>query len=294
MTSSLGRILIAVLALLSATSCQNLFPPKPKGKSPLAPPHMSADCCVLDVFFVSVPFGDVRANEELWQQIDEQRFPADLRHRLGCNGFRVGQVGGQIPIVLSQLMELNDKPAPTGKPEDATVAQMAENSRVSRRHIQTRPGQRNEINASGIYEQLPVLYWSESGKIGGETYAQAQAVLAVRAYPQPDGQVRLEITPEIQHGQPKNNFVLDTSGGVGHIDFSRAKRVFSDLTTNASLDPGSMLVICSLPNRPGSLGHHFFTEKDGKPMQKLLIIRLSGTQQNDLFDSGNTLKLPEY
>jgi hypothetical protein len=280
-------MLVAVLALLSAASCQNLFSPKTKGKSPLGAAHMANDCCVLDVFFVNVPFGDARANDELWQEIDEQRLPPDVRHRLGCNGFRVGVVGGQVPTTLSKLMELNETPAPTEEVPGTKVAEMADNPRVTRRHIQTRPGQPSFINASSIYEQLPVLFWSDSGRIGGESYEQAQGVLAVKAYPQPDGQVRLEITPEVQHGQPKNNFVLDTSGGVGHMNFEKAKRIFPDLTANATLAPGSMVVMCSLPNRPGSLGHHFFTEKDGKPIQKLLIIRLSGTQNADLFDPGD-------
>ena len=73
MFSPFGRILIAVLALTTAASCQTMFAPKSKGKSPLAHAQMSADSCVLDVFFVNVPFGDPRANDELWQEIDEQR-----------------------------------------------------------------------------------------------------------------------------------------------------------------------------------------------------------------------------
>jgi hypothetical protein len=65
------------------------------------------------------------------------------------------------------------------------------------------------------------------------------------------------------------------------------------LTTNATLAPGSMIVMSSLPDRPGSVGHHFFAEKDGKPIQKLLIIRVSGSPNADLFDPGDSLKLPE-
>lgn len=288
-----ARILIALLALLTTVGCQALFAPRPKGKSPLAPARMSDDCCVLDVFFVNVPLGDVRANDELWHELDEQRFNAELRRRLAANGFRIGQTGGQIPAVLSQLMELNDKPAPTDEVLGDNPTAVAENPRVTRRHIQTRPGERSDINTSGIYEQLPVLFSNDAGGIGGETYQQAQAVLAVKTYPQPDGQVRLEITPEVQHGQPKNHFVLDTTGGGGHIDISRAKRVFTELATNATLPPGSMIVMTSLPDRAGSLGQYFFTEKDGKPMQKLLIIRLSGTPNADLFSPADTLSLPE-
>jgi hypothetical protein len=246
----------------------------------------------LDVFFVNVPLGDPRANDELWQEIDEQRFAPDLRQRLSRNGFRAGLVGGQIPIALSQLLELKEKSVATEEVEGEKLADMAEKPRVSWRHIQAQTGQRSEIIASGVYDQLPVLV-CDSGRIGGDMYEQAQGVLAVRAYPQPDGQVRLEVTPELQYGQPKQNFLLETAGGVDRMDFSRKKHVFSELMANATLAPGSMMVLCSLPDRPGSLGHYFFTEKDGKPIQKLLVIRLSGTQRDDLFDPGETLKLPE-
>ena len=55
------------------------------------------------------------------------------------------------------------------------------------------------------------------------------------------------------------------------LEASRPKRTFDDMTLSADLAPGAMLVLSSLPNRPGSLGHHFFTENDdGKLEQKLL------------------------
>ena len=40
----------------------------------------------------------------------------------------------------------------------------------------------------------------------------------------------------------------------------------------------------SLPDRPGSLGHYFFTEQTkGAMEQKLLLIRVAQTQHNDVF-----------
>ena len=45
-----------------------------------------------------------------------------------------------------------------------------------------------------------------------------------------------------------------------------------------------MLVLTCLPDRPGSLGHRFFThECAGQAEQKLLVIRLSQTQHDGLF-----------
>ena len=63
---------------------------------------------------------------------------------------------------------------------------------------------------------------------------------------------------------------------------------------SATLPPGAMLVLGSLSSRPGSLGHHFFTENDGRLEQKLLVVRLAQTQHDDLFDPAEPLKLEEY
>ena len=52
--------------------------------------------------------------------------------------------------------------------------------------------------------------------------------------------------------------------------------------SSGTLPPGAMLLISSLPNRPGSLGHHFFTTNKDHREQKLLVIRLAQTQHNDL------------
>src|SRR3972149_3654877 len=150
----LGRKEVALLALLAVVGCTT---PLKKNKSLLPPAQMSPNSCVLDVFFVRVPFGDPQANDELWQEIDEQHFTADLRERLMRNGFRVGVVAGQIPVVLLNLLELGDKPAPSNEITGTNLADLSTKPRVMRRHMQVRAGQPSEILASDTYEQLPVL-----------------------------------------------------------------------------------------------------------------------------------------
>ena len=140
------RQIVALLALLALAGCSPLH----VGKSPLMPTQMSPDSVVLDMFFVRFPFGDATVNEKLWEQIDEQQFAPDLRERLAKNGFRVGVVGGQLPVELSKLMELSDKPAPTGRLEGVEVSDLETQPRVVRRHVQTRAGQGTEILASSI------------------------------------------------------------------------------------------------------------------------------------------------
>lgn len=285
MSIMLGRIVKVLLAVLAIAGCTR---PLMSGKSPLAPPRMSPDSCVLDVFFVRVPFGDPRANDELWQELDEQHFPADLRTRLLRNGFRIGVVEGQIPLALSDLLELGDKPAPTNEMKGTNLADLGDKPRVMRQHMQVRAGQPSEIVASGMYEQLPVLL-CESDTLSGETYNQAQGIFNLKVFPLPDGRVRIDMAPEVHHDQPRQRPVADQ--GVMRLDFSRPKRVFEDMALSATLSPGGMLVMTSLPNRSGSLGHHFFTENTGRLEQKLLVIRLSQTQHDGLFVTPGELSL---
>jgi hypothetical protein len=278
---------IAMLTLLAAAAgCQPLM--TPKGKPLFAPSPMSPDSCALEVLIIRVPFGDAQANQTLWKDVDESQFPADVRGRIARNGFRAGVVSGQVPEALAQLMDLSAKPPATQQDERLNLSDMTDKPRVVRSRIHARNGKPNEIVASGVYDSLPLLL-CEGDKVGGKTYEQAQAVLTLRAYPQPDGRVRLEVTPELQYGQPKNNWVADQ--GTWRSDFGRPKRPFEDLALTATLSPGSILVLTDLPERSGSLGHYFFTEKGDRLDQKVLLIRLVHTQHDDLFNPPGALPL---
>jgi hypothetical protein len=282
------RASVVAAALLTLAGCAEA--PLTKGTSPLRPAQMSPDSVVLEMFFVRFPFGDKDINEKLWEQIDEQRFSPDLRQRLARNGFRVGMLGGQMPGELSKLMELSDKPAAADRAEGEKIENLQAEPRVVRRRLQLRAGQRSEITASTIYPQLPVLV-CESGRVSGQTYDQAQGIFAMKSLPQADGRVRLELVPELHHDQSRQRYI--GSQGMFRLDTSRPKKVYDDMAITAELAPGSMLILSSLANRPGSLGHHFFTESEPRLEQKLLIVRLAQTQHDGLFSPPDPLKLDE-
>ncbi len=277
------------LAMLALAGCEPAQ--LTKGKSPLMPAVMSPDSVALDMFFIRFPFGDPTVNEKLWEQIDEQQLPPDLRERLTRNGFRVGIISGQIPSELSKLMTLTDKPAPQeGESQGSHVTNLEAEPRVTQRHLQVRAGKRAEILASSIYPELPVLTCKQ-GQISGQTYYQAQGIFAARSLPQPDGRIRLELLPELHHGPPRQRWVGNQ--GMLRLDTGRPKEVYDDLAMSADMAPGAMLVLSSLPNRPGSLGHHFFTQGEGQIEQKLLVIRFSQTQHDGLFNPPEPLKLDD-
>ncbi len=272
------RLIVPSLAVAMA-GCTSI---EPQGdKSPLERAVMPPDSCVLDIFFVRFPFGDDEANGPLWTEIDEQRLPCELRRRLAQNGFRAGVVGGCMPCALVRMLELNGKPAPSGESMEVGLEELETRPNVVRRHLQLRDGRPREIVASGVRPQRDVLLSTPDG-VCGRTYADAQAVLSTEAESQPDGRVRLALTPELQYGDPVSRFVGRQY--AFHIETSRSRRVFDDLRISAALMAEEMLVIGGLPNRPSSLGHHFFTQKTaGQEEQKLLVIRLSQTQHDELF-----------
>lgn len=267
---------LGLLAMLCALAgCMRL--PEHKGETPLQPARMSSDSVVIDVFFVRCPPGDKRVNCELWKEVDEQQFSTEVRERFVTNGFRAGLVFGQIPVALSQLLELGDKPAPHDGIVESDIGSLEAEPTVMRRHIQARPAQRNEIVASSVYDSLPVLI-SERGEVRGRTFRHAQGILALKAFPQPDGRVQLSLTPELHYEQARQRWV--GRQGMLQMESSRPRHTFDDMGLSATLMPGDMLVLTSLPDRPGSLGHHFFNIPDGEPAQKLLVVRLAQTQHD--------------
>ena len=278
-----ARVVGRNLILLAATISLGCTPFQPKtDRSPLTAAQMSPDSMALDVFFVRCPYGDPVANEQLWQEIDEQQIPLETRRRLTANGFRAGVISGQMPITLSQLLELKGNTKPIGGAQTTELSEIGSEEGPMWSHQQVRPHKRIELNTSEIYPELPVLVPGPDG-ISGETYQRAQGVIAVRATPEKDGRVLLEVVPELHHGEEQRN--ISSTQGAWRIDMARPRVAFDDMALSTRLAPGHMIVLSCLPGRHGSLGHHFLTtDSSGSLEQKLLVIRLSQTQHNELFE----------
>ncbi len=140
-----------------------------------------------------------------------------------------------------------------------------------------RSGRRGEVVTSATYERLPVLIRTDDG-VCGQTYDQAQPLLAVTPTLLADGRV----APELHHDQPRQRWVGEQ--GILRLEAGRPRRVFDELAASATLSPGEMLILGCLPDRPGSLGHNFFSESGEQPVQKLVIFRLVQTQHSSLYN----------
>ena len=94
--------------------------------------------------------------------------------------------------------------------------------------------------------------------------------------------MRSSLTPNLEYGQPRQQWIGED--GMFRLESGKPKQVFERLKTETILSPNQTLLITSLPQRPGSLGHYLFTEpSSGRTEQKLLMIRLAQTKFDDLF-----------
>jgi hypothetical protein len=129
--------------------------------------------------------------------------------------------------------------------------------------------------------ELSLLMRSDDGSVRGRTYAHVMGLLLARAFPQGDGRVRLDIVPEVEHGEQQRRFV--PGDGMMRVEFGPAHDQFDELEIEAELSPGQTLLLTSLPGREGTLGHHFFAEHSDRAMQKLFLVRLVTTNYDDRF-----------
>jgi hypothetical protein len=276
------RGVILLLLISFVAGCKNT-PEAHLANTLLNRAAMTRDSVVFDIYFVRYPFGDERVNTTLWQHVDEQKLDTESRRWFCENGLRAGVVAGHVSPELADLLELNGKPSPCDQAKEGVTVDLLEEPSVIRRHMQLPVGKPGEIIASSTYDELPLLL-SEGGRLCGETYRKATAFFSVQAIMEEDGRVRLQLTPKIRHGAREQQWI--GQHGMLRPVMEQKCRVFDDPNLETTLAPGQMLILSSIPSRPGSLGHFFFTKGDqGKTEQKLMVIRLAQTQHDELFDN---------
>ena len=247
------------------------------GKIELPPLKAPPDSVVMEIRFVEFPFGQADLNAPLWAEIDEQQLSPELRKRLEANGFRAGAVGGQIPVALERMLappkEAKEPPA------DPNTVDIRKKPAVRGWTKQWKFGDPFRVIVAGEKERLPeltVLVRNDQGEVQGETFTQVQGYFEGKAFAEPDGAVRLELAPQVEHGKERQQWV-QSRDGVYEVDHRPPHEAYHQLAVEMKLLPGQTLVLGGLPDRPGSLGYHFFTEElSGHQTQKLLLIRLVG------------------
>jgi hypothetical protein len=159
--------------------------------------------------------------------------------------------------------------------------------RAERQRIHSRAGQRAEVLASDLRAKVTVLQRIE-GKVAGREFREAQCVLALVSQPLGDGRAKIDITPEVHHGAPKQRYIGQQ--GVFALNHGRDRETFSSLRVAATLAPGETLVLAA-SSEPMGLGREFFIDPSAQPPEgKLVLIRVAQTQYDDLFAPERVVK----
>jgi hypothetical protein len=255
-----------------ALGCQVFDKPPDRAlETLLKPVNTSSDSVALEIFQARIPLDQETKADALWERIDEQKFDAELRRRLVANGLRVGIVGGALPEDLANLLELDG--AESEAADSQIITDQSAVPRVTRRIVQAKRRDPLQIQVSELRDEAQVLL-NREGSFGGKTFRQMQGVYSLQAESIPGQRVKVRLTPELHHGEMKQRYAGSTQGIFMSIP-SREREVFDDLTMDAALAPGELLVIGCLPSAKTSLGGVFHTATAaGKDERKLILVRL--------------------
>jgi hypothetical protein len=104
--------------------------------------------------------------------------------------------------------------------------------------------------------------------------AQAQFSLAVVPGLTEDGNICLRFAPKVEFGDPIQTFqpAPDRSGWV--MEIRRPNQLYDGLSWEVPLTPNTFLVIGGALDKPDSLGHQAFVDRESMPpVQRLLVLR---------------------
>ena len=236
---------------------------------------MSPDSVVFELALLELSDTQQELVSGLWQEVDEQQIPAELRGKLAQDGFRCGVLGSQLPSWITQgLADRREQLQLDEATNTAVVSDL-----FAQRRIQCRANQRRSVPVGVMCKELAL---AGEGSQEAVKYADAQCHLSITAIPKSDGRVEIELVPEIQHGPPRLHWV--GGDGLFRLDESRNSMRFDDLRVTVTLVPGQTLVLETLPAASG-IGRAFAgnaTESDSF-RGRLVLLRLAQTQLDDLF-----------
>lgn len=266
---------------------QQVPAPGQEGDIQLPASRMAKDSVALEIAVGQLDPDQQADVDQLWQEIDQQVLPFDVRQRLDQNGFLAGIVASQPPAILNRLLQ--DKQVDTSGMERWQIQFIEQGNQTTvprlilHQRIQNGMGENHCVPVSDSSSQASWIV-KDGPRQSASEGEQARGFIRLRTYPTGDSGVRLVVTPEIRHGQPKASF------GVAEGSFTysaeQSTQVLDELKFEAQLKPGQTLVLGA--NRQLSdLGGFLFGPSGGGGFgQRLILVRLVHSQRDDLFESG--------
>lgn len=220
----------------------------------------------LQIVFVDRPADDPLLMQTLWRQVDQVGASTpETRAMLSRNGFRLGLAGGQPPPALQTLLGLTTEIASKPGVDDPRM--------MHGRQLALTPGQDAEVLLHQDLTDFPIRY-RLANQEDEVSYLQARCLFRIKPVRLNEGWVRVEFTPEVQHGQHQLRRAATDDGWAlrgGQLTDSRQSLGFS-----VTLNTGEFAAIGCDGQTGDTPGRAFFSAtKDGRAIQRLLVVRLA-------------------
>lgn len=238
----------------------------------------SPDAVTLSIYWLRLPHTSDGADGGLWDHVQEDRLPVELRKRLADNGLRAGVVGVVPPDLLLRLLD----PEGDAELDQSGVGELRKTG-VSQRTRQLRSGQELSLNASPVIDhaKLSIVKGDETTHM---ELGQLQGVYVLEAARADDDLAWVSLLPTVQHGDPHLSFTQDDTGVIGYGATTRDTEAFPDLAVAADLAAGEMLLVTNLPGSASQLGGLFHTPPtDTGCERKAILVRVAATPTSRAF-----------
>ncbi|MEZ6047304.1 MAG: hypothetical protein R3C11_17330 [Planctomycetaceae bacterium] len=238
-------------------------------------PQTNVSTIDLEVVTLHRPVGDPLMGEKLWKEVDEIGMLVDADYEthknLSKNGIRVGVIGSSYPAAMEELLGMTTEEESRSFSED--------DSSFIVKAFTVASGGEAEINCSLAKQidavRIPMLDGDEISDFPEGT------VCRLRVVPRrtQDGWIKMEIQPEIHHGQKAMRPTANLTGL--QQKFSQQILPIFSQRFEVEMNVGEMLLITSEGDDTHSLGHHFFrSHQEAGDMQRLILIRLANINKS--------------
>ena len=212
----------------------------------------------LDVFRVDRHVGDPRIGESMWKSVSQggSLDPATIRH-LNEHGFRFGTVPATPPVALQSLI---------------LATNSGSSERTEHQSFAFPTGGQAILDVMPLPEGMDIVIPGPEGSRPMTLHA-AKAVLNIRADKIEDGWARLEVIPEIHHGEILNRPVAGEREWI--MRNSQAVEPLYQFKFHVELNRGEMAVVGLHELGKSPVGRWFFRNQLEGSLERVMMIRMA-------------------
>jgi len=244
----------------------------------IAKNELASDTVGIETILLRLSALESRELPELWAGADEQVFSPAMRMEFDRNGLRVGKFRGVLPAIAQRWITENAERIATDPMEQAgVVADVSSFTQLWR----CRASQSKELTIRNLPQDSVTLFYNEDGVKGGRYHAP-HFMMMLQAFPVGDGSARVQLVPQLEHGQARRVVVAKES--AIRTDERRDTIHWKGLGLDVQLQLGDCLVL-GAASEPHGLGEHYFRTRtrNSEVQDVILLVRVSELNAPDVF-----------